>query len=109
MVEKKRVSPRRRSLPASTPEERENELISLAVDLAEKQLREGTASSQVIVHYLKRSSTKERLEKEILSEQKKLIEAKTRNLQTADRMEHIYEDALKAFRGYSGKDQSDED
>ena len=55
--------------PALTPEARENQLISLAVDLAEKQLREGTASSQVITHYLKLGSTKERLEKEILEKQ----------------------------------------
>ena len=59
--------------PALTPEARENQLISLAVDLAEKQLREGTASSQVITHYLKLGSTKERIEKEILEKQKDLI------------------------------------
>ena len=53
-----------------------NQLVSLAVDLAEKQLREGTASSQVITHYLKLGSTKERIEKEILEKQKELIEAK---------------------------------
>ena len=63
--------------PALTPEARENQLVSLAVDLAEKQLREGTASSQVITHYLKLGSTKERIEKEILEKQKELIEAKT--------------------------------
>ena len=58
--------------PALTPEARENQLISLAVDLAEKQLQEGTASSQVITHYLKLGSTKERIEKEVsvLIEQK---------------------------------------
>ena len=51
--------------PALTPEARENQLVSLAVDLAEKQLREGTASSQVITHYLKLGSTKERIEKRL--------------------------------------------
>ena len=56
----------KRMRPAETPEGRENQLISLAVDLAEKQLMEGTASSQVITHYLKLGSTKERIEKEIL-------------------------------------------
>ena len=55
--------------PALTPEARENQLISLAVDLAEKQLQEGTASSQVITHYLKLGSTKEKIEKEILEKQ----------------------------------------
>ena len=85
--------------PALTPEARENQLVSLAVDLAEKQLREGTASSQVITHYLKLGSTKE---KEILEKQKELIEAKTQNLKSIENSEKLYADALKAFRGYSG-------
>ena len=63
----------RKMRPALTPEARENQMISLAVDLAEQQLREGTASSQVITHYLKLGSTKERIEKEILEKQKELI------------------------------------
>ena len=88
--------------PAFTPEARENQLISLAVDLAEKQLREGTASSQVITHYLKLGSTKERLEKEILEKQKDLITAKTENLQSAKRIEELYTEAISAMRRYSG-------
>lgn len=70
-------SSRKKMRPALTPEARENQMISLAVDLAEKQLMEGTASSQVITHYLKLGSTKERIEKEILEKQKELIDAKT--------------------------------
>ena len=85
--------------PALTPEARENQLVSLA---GEKQLREGTASSQVITHYLKLGSTKERIEKEILEKQKELIEAKTQNLKSIENSEKLYADALKAFRGYSG-------
>lgn len=88
--------------PALTPEARENQLVSLAIDLAEKQLREGTASSQVITHYLKLGSTKERIEKEILEKQKELIEAKTINLQSAQRVEELYANALEAMRNYSG-------
>lgn len=88
--------------PALTPEARENQLISLAVDLAEKQLREGTASSQVITHYLKLGSTKERIEKEILEKQKDLIDAKTQNLKAIEKTEQMYVEALRAFRGYSG-------
>lgn len=94
--------------PALTPEAREGQLISLAVDLAEKQLREGTASSQVITHYLKLGSTKERIEKEIMEKQKELIEAKTQNLRSLEKMEELYVDALKAFRGYSGQDDDDD-
>lgn len=88
--------------PAETPEGRENQLISLAVDLAERQLVEGTASSQVITHYLKLGSTKERIEKEILEKQKDLIQAKTENLQTAKRVEELYANAIQAMRGYQG-------
>ena len=95
--------------PATTPEARENQLISLAVDLAEKQLLEGTASSQVITHYLKLGSTKERIEREILEKQKALIEAKTENLQSAKRIEELYTNAINAMKNYSGQNNSSED
>ena len=94
--------------PALTPEARENQLISLAVDLAEKQLIEGTASSQVITHYLKLGSTKEKIEREILEQQKELISAKTENLKSARRIEALYDDAIKAMRRYSGNGDEDE-
>ena len=89
---------RKKIRPALTPEARENQMISLAVDLAEKQLMEGTASSQVITHYLKLGSTKERIEKEILEKQKELISAKTESLQSAKRIEELYTDAISAMR-----------
>lgn len=92
--------------PALTPEARENQMIALAVDLAEKQLIEGTASSQVITHYLKLGSTKERIEKEILEKQKELITAKTEALQSAKRVEELYANALNAMRNYSGQGTS---
>lgn len=85
-----------------TPEAREDQLIALAVDLAEKQLMEGTASAQVITHYLKLGSTKERIEKEILEKQKDLIVAKTEALQSAQRVEELYKSAIEAMRSYSG-------
>lgn len=99
----------RKLRPALSPEARENQLVSLAVDLAEKQLMEGTASSQVITHYLKLGSTKERIEKEILEKQKELIEAKTQSLQSAQRIEELYTNALNAMRNYSGQGGSDDD
>lgn len=99
---------KRRMRPALTPEARENQLVSLAVDLAEKQLLEGTASSQVITHYLKLGSTKERIEREILEKQKELIEAKTQNLQSAQRVEELYADAISAMKRYSGNGDPDE-
>jgi EAL domain-containing protein (putative c-di-GMP-specific phosphodiesterase class I) len=95
--------------PALTPEARENQLISLAVNLAEQQLREGTASSQVITHYLKLGSTKEKIEKEILEKQKDLIDAKTKAIQSGQRVEEIYAKALDAMRRYSGHDEESYD
>lgn len=99
----------RRIRPALTPEARENQMIALAVDLAEKQLMEGTASSQVITHYLKLGSTKERIEKEILEKQKELIAAKTENLKSAKRIEELYAEAISAMRRYSGHGDENEE
>lgn len=100
--------PKRRKPPAISPEGRENQMISLAVDLAEKQLIEGTASSQVISHYLKLGSTKERLEKEILEEQIELLKAKTDSMRSAKRVEELYKNALNAMKAYrSNSDQGD--
>lgn len=90
-------------MSAMTPEARENQLISLAVNLAEKQLREGTASSQVITHYLKLGSTKERMEKEMMQEQIKLLTAKTEALQSAKHVEELYSEAIAAFKRYNGQ------
>lgn len=90
--------------PALTPEARENQLIYLATDLAEQQLRDGTASSQVITHYLKLGSTKERLEQEILKENKKLLTAKTEMLQSTKKIEELYKEAISAMRRYGGHD-----
>lgn len=84
-------------------------MISLAIDLAEKQLMEGTASSQVITHYLKLGSSKERIEKELLECQRDLTEAKKETLQSAKELKALYQDALNAMRRYSGQDEFDED
>lgn len=99
----------RKMRPALTPEARENQLVSLAVDLAEQQLRDGTASSQVITHYLKIGSTKERLEKEKLIEENKLLRAKTKSYESQDELGAIYKEALKAFRDYRGMGGSEDD
>lgn len=92
----------RRMRPALNPDARENQLISLAVDLAEKQLMEGTASPSVIAHFLKQGSLKERLERERLEEENKLLRAKTEALQSTQRLESLYENALNAMKKYSG-------
>ena len=94
--------------PAISPEARENQMISLAMDLAEQQLRDGTASSQLITEFVKRGSTKARLEKEILKEQKELMSAKIESIQSAKRVEELYTNALNAMRRYSGQGDADE-
>lgn len=99
----------RRVRSALSPEAEENQIISMAMDLAKKQIMEGTASSQVITHFLKLGSTKERIEKEILEKQKDLIEAKTKAYQASDEIKEMYAEALKAMRTYSGQGGDDDD
>ena len=91
---------RGRRPPAMTVEERENRIIAMAVDLAEKQLAEGTASSQVITHYLRLGSTKERLEMEKLREENALLKAKTEAIKSSARIEELYRNAVEAMRSY---------
>ena len=95
--------------PALTLESKENQLISLAVQLAEKQLMEGTASAQVITHYLKLGTTTAQLEKEKLKHENELLKAKTKALESAERVEELYAEAIKAMRTYSGADNEDEE
>lgn len=102
----KKDQPKRRP-PATTPEARENQLVALAIDLAEKQLEAGTASSQVITHYLKLGSTNSRIEKEILEQQKELMKAKTDAIKSAKKVEELYGNALKAMKAYSGNREDD--
>lgn len=96
------AGPKRRNRPAISPEARENQMIALAVDRAEQQLIEGTASPSVIVHYLKLGSMKERVEKERLEEEVKLLRAKTEALQSQKQIQELYADALSAMRSYQG-------
>ena len=109
MAKVKTSEPVKKIRPALTPEARENQMISLAVDLAEKQLQEGTASSQVITHYLKLGSMRERLEREKLAEENKLLRAKTRSIEDAADMKDLYVNAIKAMARYSGNGDDDEE
>ena len=95
--------------PATTPEARENQMVNLAVDLAEKQMREGTASSQVISHYLKLGSTREKLEQERLARENNLLAAKADSIASAQKVEELYKSALGAMREYQGQDPIDEE
>jgi cell division protein FtsB len=80
-------------------------MISLANELAEKQLRDGTASSQVMVQYIKLGSTRESLEQERLKRDNELLRARVEQLSSGARNEELLENALRAFRGYSGTDE----
>lgn len=91
-----------RRRPARTPEDRENQLIAQAVDLAERQLQEGTASAQVITHYLKLGSSREKLEQQRLANEVDLLKIKREAIESEKRVEEMYVEALNAMRSYAG-------
>lgn len=99
----------RRRPPATTPQGRENQLIEKANDLAERQIDEGTASSQVITHFLKLGSSRERLEQERLQYENELTRVKKEALESQAHREEIYADALRAMRRYQGEEVDDRD
>lgn len=88
--------------PALTPEAREQQLTSLAYDLVEQRLLDGTASSQETTYFLKLASDKTRLERERQELENELIKAKTEQLQSQKRVEELYANAIKAMREYGG-------
>lgn len=92
--------------PALTPEARENQLISLAIDLVEQRLLDGTASSQETTHFLKLASRKAKLETERFALENELIKAKTQALRDQADMKALYADAIAAMRRYSGQSSS---
>jgi hypothetical protein len=94
--------------PAATPEERENQMVALAIDVAEQQLRNGTATSQVIVHFLKLATQRDRLEREKIAHENELLQAKVAQIDAAQVMIDLYERAIKAMKRYSGQDDYDE-
>lgn len=94
---------------ARTPEERENQLVEAAVDLAEKQLRSGEASAQVITHYLKLGSSREKLEQKRLVNEVALLETKREVLESEKRVETLIAEALRAMQIYSGNADPNED
>lgn len=96
--------------PATSPEAREKQLIALAYDLAEERLRNGTATSQEVVHFLRLGSMKERKELEMIEKKNELMTAKTEALQSAKRIEELYSNAINAFKSYRGvPDEEDYD
>lgn len=98
----KKVESKKRRPPARTPEEQEKRMISMAMDLAEKQLSEGTATSQVMTHFLKLGTSLAVLEKEKLERENELLAAKAESLQSQKRIEELYKQAIEAMQVYSG-------
>lgn len=95
-----------------TPEEKENYLINLAIDLVEKQLIEGTATSQVISHFLRLATTREKLENEKLRSDLRVAEAKINQINMQENISALYNDAIEAMKSYRGEnvgEQYDED
>lgn len=92
----------KRTPPALTAEGRENQLISLAYDLVEQRLRDGSATSQETTHFLKMGSLKERKELEIMEKQSVLLDAKAEALASTKRIEELYANAIEAMKSYNG-------
>ena len=87
----------------------ENQIIALAMDVVEKRLRNGTASSQETTHFLKLGSIKERRELLLLEQEIELKKAKTESIKSAERVEELYKEALNAMRTYSGANRKEDD
>lgn len=94
--------------PAVSPEDQEDQITALATDEAVKRLRNGTASSQLIVECLRRGSIKEKLELEKLRNENALLKSKTEAIQAAKQNAEIYRNALEAMRSYSGGSVGDD-
>lgn len=110
-AQKPPANSKRRRPPATTPEGRENQMIALATDLAEKQMLAGTASSQVITHFLKLGSSRNKLEMAKIRSDVSLGEARTSQMRSAEHTEELYTNAMNAFKAYSGQEivEDDED
>lgn len=96
---------RSRRRPATTPEEREHRLINLSYDAAEEQIKEGRATSQLLVHFLRLGTEQASLEKERLRGENALLEARVDSLASAKRIEELYSEAMKAFSSYQGHEE----
>jgi len=102
-----RKAQREEPTPGQTLEKREAQLINLAIEAAEKQLREGTAGPSVIVHYLKLGTTREQLEQDRLRRENELLRAKAESLESQARTEELFKEAIAAFKSYHGDGEED--
>lgn len=105
--ERREEPPKRRGRPATTPEGREHELVNKALNLAEKQIESGTASSQVITHFLKAGSLREQLEQQRIQYENELLQVKKEQIESQSRIEELYVNAIKAMRRYQPSDDEE--
>lgn len=94
--------------PLMSVQAREEQIAGYALDCAERQIREGTASPSVLVHFLRATSTKEALERQLLEQQNELLRVKRESAELQMQSESKYNEALQAFRGYSGTSEEPE-
>lgn len=106
-IEAKKV--KRRQAPGKTIESRENQIIRLAYDLAEKRIRSGSATSQEVTHFLKMGSSQARLERVKLENENKLLTAKTEAIESQKKIEELYEKAIRSMAIYQGREVSDDE
>lgn len=99
---------RSRSRPATSPEGREQQIAAMAYDLAEEQIAGGTASSQVVTHFLKMGSRREQLERQRMEHEIELMEVKKEALARESHVEELFTEAIKAMKSYTGSAQSEE-
>lgn len=98
-------------IPERTPEGREQQLEALAMDLVERRLREGTASSAETVHFLKQASSRNQLEMEKMRYENRKIEAQTHAINSFEDQTKLFQEAVKAMQGYimpSGEEEVEE-
>lgn len=94
--------------PAITLEDREGELINLALEAAEDRIRSGKASDSLLIQFIRHSSTKAQLEKEKLEADVELAKAKAEAIRQEERIEELYMSAIDAMKRYSGQSEEDD-
>lgn len=97
------LAPERRSTTPLSQDARENNIISLAMDLAEQRLRDGTASAQEVCYWLRYGSQRDKLERANMEAKNELLKAKAEAIKAVEKSEKLYADAIRAFRMYGGE------
>jgi len=97
-------APKRRA-PAVTPEQRNNQLVSMSFDAAEKMIMDGKATSQLLVHFLKQQTARDNLELAKLEKENMLLEARTSQISAGEDVRELYQNAIAAMTEYKGGEE----